>query len=65
MFPKDDSVCRMFMAAVDSVGYIQENAYTIEQSMEIFQSQSSLPQIVFIDMRFVWFKGSDICRYTL
>lgn len=54
----------MLMAATDSVGYTKERAHTIEQSMDIFQSQPLLPQLVFIDMRFTWFKGDDVCRYT-
>lgn len=62
VFPKDDSVCNMLAAAIDHVGYIKESAYTVEQSMEIFQSQPSLPQLVFIDTRCAWFKGDEICR---
>ncbi|KAG8303261.1 hypothetical protein J6590_013521 [Homalodisca vitripennis] len=62
VFAKDDSTCNTLANAAEHLGLQRDIASTLDQALEFYQGQSSWPQIIFIDMRFSWFKGDQICR---
>lgn len=62
VFAKDDSTCSTLSSAAEHLGFQRDLASTLDQALEFYQGQSSWPQIVFIDMRYSWFKGDQICR---
>ncbi|XP_054277749.1 high affinity cAMP-specific and IBMX-insensitive 3',5'-cyclic phosphodiesterase 8 [Macrosteles quadrilineatus] len=62
VFSKDDVTCTTLTTTTEHLGLQRDMASTLDSVLEFYQGQSSWPQIVFVDLRYSWFKGDQIVR---